>query len=96
MDASVEPTEVGLPQEVVPWRQCQGWLGQQEEEVGEPHLLRPEVGDQGHGEIWGLYDYGHYSLDEMEGRERLPVEGVPRAAAGILEDGLWTWDEGAV
>ena len=73
MDASVEPTEVGLPQEVVPWRKCQGWLGQQEEEVGEPLLLWPEGGDQGHGEIWGPSDYGHYSLNEMEGRERLPM-----------------------
>ena len=64
--------------------------------MGEPHLLRPEGEDQGHGEIWGPSDYGHYSLNEMEGQERLSVEGVTRAAEGVLGDGLWIWGEGAV
>ena len=41
MDTLVEAVEVGLSQQPVPPRQCERWLGQQKEKVGEPHPRRP-------------------------------------------------------
>ena len=51
VDAVVELVEVGLPQQLVPSRQRERWLDQQKKKVGEPLFLRPEGGDQSHGEI---------------------------------------------
>ena len=51
MDALVEATEVGLPQQPVPPRQHERWLGQQKKKVREPLLLWPERSDQSHREI---------------------------------------------
>ena len=51
VDALVEAVEVGLLQQPAPPRQHERWLGQQKEKVDEPLLLRPEKGDQSHGEI---------------------------------------------
>ena len=89
--ASVEPVEVGLAQKAVPQWQCQRGLGQQEEEVGEPGLLRPEGGDQSHGEVRG--HSGHYPIDQAERLKCVHVEVIPRVAEGVFEDGLRVWDE---
>ena len=46
VDALVEAAEVGLPQQLVPPRQCERWLGQLKEKVHEPLLLWPERSDR--------------------------------------------------
>ena len=32
----------------------------------------------------------------MEGWERVHVKMIPMVAEGVLEDGLWVWDQGAI
>ena len=95
-DAGVEPVEVGLPQQPVPPRQRERWLGQQKEKVSEPLLLRPEGGDQSHGEIGGLSDSSHHPSDERKGWKRVNVQVVPRMTKRILEDRLEIQDEGTL
>ena len=63
MDAIVEPIEVGLPQQPVPQRKHHRWLSEEEEKAGKPLLLRPEGGDQRHGEIGSLPDSSHHPPD---------------------------------
>ena len=74
VDALVEEVEVGLPKQPVPLRKRQRWLGQQEEEVCKPTLLRPEKGNQSHGEIWGVSDLSHDSPDHRKGRKCVNVQ----------------------
>ena len=72
-------------------------MGQEEEEeVGEPGLLRPEGGDQSHGEIWGLSDSGHHPVDQIERWELVDVEMILRVAEGVFEDGLRVWNQCAI
>ena len=59
-----------------------------------PSLAREER--PSYREIWGLSDPSHYSLDQMEGRERVRVEIVPGVTEGVLEDGLGIQDQGVV
>ena len=92
MDALVEAVEVGLPQQLVPPGERQRWLGQQKEEVCKPPLLRPERGDQSHGEIWGLSDPSHDSPNQRKGRKCVNVQVVPRMWERILVDGLGIQD----
>ena len=96
MDTLVKAVEVGLPQQPVPPRQRERWLGQQKEKVREPLLLWPERSDQGHGEIEGLTDSGHHPPDQQKGWKCVHVQVVPRMAKCILEDRLGIWDEGTV
>ena len=96
VDALVEAVEVGLPQQPVPPRQRERWLGQEKEKVSEPLLLWPERSDQGHGEIGGLSDSGHYPSNQRKGWKRLNVQVVPRMAKRILKDHLGIRDEGTV
>ena len=92
----VEAVEAGMPQQPVPPRQRKRWLGQQKEKVGEPLLLQPEGGDQGHGEIGGLSDSSHHLSEKRKGWKRVNIQIVPRMEKCILEDRLGIWDEGAV
>ena len=87
--ALVEVDEVELPQQPVPPRQGERWLGHQEK-VGEPLLLRPEGGDESHGEIGGLSDSSHHPSDKRKGWKRVHVQVAPRMAKRILEDHLGT------
>ena len=96
MDALVEVAEVGLPQQPVPPRQRERWLGQQREKVCEPLFLWPERSDQSHREIGGLSDSGHHPSDQRKGRKRVYVQVVPRMAKHILDDHLGIRNEGTV
>ena len=96
MDALVEAAEVGLPQQPVPPRERERWMGQKKKEVYEPLLFWPERGDHSHGEIGSLSDPGHHTPDERKGWERVNVQAVPSLARRILEDRLGIQDEGAV
>ena len=71
-------------------------MGQEEEEVSEPGLLRPEGGDQSHGEIWGLSDSGHHPVDQIERWERVDIKMIPRVAEGVFEDSLRVWNQCAI
>ena len=96
VDALLEAVEVGLPQQPVSPRQRERWLGQQNEKVGEPLLLRPERGDQSHGKIGGLSDSGHHPSNKRKGWKRVHVQVATRMLKRILEDRLGIQDEGAV
>ena len=95
VDALVEAAEVGLPQQSVPPRQSERWLGQQEE-VCKPLFLWPERSDESHGEIGGLSDSGHHPSDQRKGRKHVNVQVVRRMVKCILEDRLGIRDEGTV
>ena len=92
----MEQTAMGLPKQLVPARQRQGWLGQQKLQVCKPLLLWPERCDQSHRDTRRLLDAGDHPPDQRKGRERVQVQVVPRMAKRILEDGLGIRDKRAI
>ena len=96
VDALMEQTAMGLPKQLVPARQSQGWLGQQKQQVCEPLLLWPERRDQSHRDTRRLLDAGDHPTDQIKGRERVQIQNVPRMTKRILEDGLGIRDKRAI